>query len=82
MNKIILQIGLLAFCVAAVVFKTQGTPLLETVAQSFIVFILVVVGAAGLLIVGSLFRTRSSPKESGASPVREQPAQQDPPTQG
>jgi len=58
MNKIIFQIGMLAFCVAAVVFGTQGLTLMETVARSFIVFIIVVCALAGMLFASSMITSR------------------------
>jgi hypothetical protein len=80
MNKIILKVGLLAFCVAAVMFQTQGMPLMDSIARSFVIFILVVVGAAVLLLIGSLFRLRTEAKETARTSRNEQPAQQAPPT--
>jgi hypothetical protein len=58
MNKIIFQIGLLSFCVASVVFSTQGDDLLNIMARSFVVFIVVVCAIAGLLFVASSFSVR------------------------
>lgn len=80
MNKIIFQVGLLAFCVAAVVFQTQGMSLLDSVARSFVVFILVVVGTAVLLVVGSMFRVRGNAPEPDRSSRDDHAAQQAPPT--
>ncbi|HUI10283.1 MAG TPA: hypothetical protein VL221_08145 [Bacteroidota bacterium] len=54
MNKIIFQIGMLGFCVAAVVFGSQGLTLMETVARSFIVFIIVVCALALMLFASSM----------------------------
>jgi hypothetical protein len=62
MNKIIFQIGLLAFFVSGVFYSIQGTDLLSTVARAFIVFIGVIVLAALFLLAGSLF---STPKQQG-----------------
>ena len=80
MNKIIFQVGLLAFCVAAVVFQTQGMSLLDSVARSFVVFILVVVGTAVLLVIGSLFHVRGNAQEPAQPPRDDHGAQQAPPT--
>ncbi|HUI64814.1 MAG TPA: hypothetical protein VL126_08225 [Bacteroidota bacterium] len=54
MNKIIFQLGLLAFCVSAVFFGTQEMTLMETIARAFIVFIAVVCVIAGSLLVSSM----------------------------
>jgi hypothetical protein len=49
MKKIVFDLGLLAFCVAAVVFVLQGYDLFETLGRSFIVFVGVeLAGALGL----------------------------------
>ena len=58
MNKIIFQIGLLAFCVASVVFMTQDMDVMGAIARAFIVFIVVVSSLAVLLFVASSFATR------------------------
>ena len=55
MNKVIFQVGLLAFCVATVVFGAQQLSLIELVSRSFIVFIGVVVCAALILATSMLF---------------------------
>jgi len=53
MNKLIFQIGLLAFFVSIVLFGSNGANLVDMVSRSFIVFIIFTVGAVCLLIVGS-----------------------------
>jgi hypothetical protein len=53
MNKIIFQIGLLAFFVASVIYGVQGYPLFETVIRAFIVFI-------GSELIGALVLTAVS----------------------
>jgi len=53
MNKLIFQIGLLAFFVSIVLFGSNGANLVDMVSRSFIVFIIFTVGAICLLIVGS-----------------------------
>ena len=58
MNKIIIQLGILAFCVSAVVFGTQDMRLIDTVARSFIVFVAVIAVAAGVIIASSMFATK------------------------
>ncbi len=67
MNKTIFEVGLLSFCVASVVFGTQGLGLLETVAHAFIVFIVVVSGIAVVLLVSATFTTKTVKKEDHAT---------------
>ncbi|HTO93856.1 MAG TPA: hypothetical protein VML00_11670 [Bacteroidota bacterium] len=67
MNKIIFQIGMLGFCVAAVVFGTQGMTLMETVARSFIVFIIVVCGLALMLFASSMIASRERQEGEAAT---------------
>ncbi|HTY01246.1 MAG TPA: hypothetical protein VMG09_14570 [Bacteroidota bacterium] len=55
MTKVIFQIGLLSFCVAAVLFGLQHTDLLEIVARSFVVFIAVVGAMIIILLVVANF---------------------------
>jgi len=78
MNKIIFQIGMLAFCVAAVVFGTQGLTLMETVARSFIVFIIVVCALALMLFASSMIASRER-EEGGAGPAGAVPREGAPP---
>lgn len=52
MNKIIFQIGILGFCVAAVVFGGNGGSVIDIVSGSFIVFVGIVVSATAVLLVG------------------------------
>jgi hypothetical protein len=58
MNKIIFQIGMLGFCVSAVLFGTQGMSLMETVARAFIVFIVVVCAIAAVMLMSSVIVSR------------------------
>lgn len=39
MNKILLNLGLLAFCFALIFFSQRSMPLLEVIIKSFIVFV-------------------------------------------
>ncbi|MGA9121583.1 MAG: hypothetical protein WB699_19610 [Bacteroidota bacterium] len=55
MTKVIFQVGLLSFCVAAVLFGLQHTDLLEIVARSFVVFIAVVGAMMIILLVVANF---------------------------
>jgi hypothetical protein len=67
MNKIIFQIGMLGFCVSAVLFGTQGMSLMETVARAFIVFIAVVCAIAVVLLMSSLFVSREKADDEGGA---------------
>jgi SNF family Na+-dependent transporter len=58
MNKIIFQIGLLAFCVSAVVYATQGMSFLDVVARSFIIFMVTIGVLIGIVIIVSTFTTK------------------------
>jgi hypothetical protein len=64
MNKTIFEVGLLSFCVASVMFGTQGMGLLETVAHAFIVFMAVVSGIALVLVVSASFTTKADPAQT------------------
>jgi hypothetical protein len=56
MTKVMFQIGLLSFFVAAVIFGTQGLPVMDAVARAFIVFIAVVGAQVVVLVVASSMR--------------------------
>ncbi|HCV43052.1 MAG TPA: hypothetical protein DGH68_06175 [Bacteroidetes bacterium] len=87
-NKIIFQIGVLAFCVTAVFFGVQNLPLIETVSRSFIVFVGVVLTVAFALVAGSVLTSKSiaepnqgaeaerkaKPKEAAKRPEQAAPA--------
>lgn len=60
-NKIIFQIGVLAFCVTAVFLGIQNLSLMETISRSFIVFVGSVLTVALVLIAGSMFATKDAP---------------------
>jgi len=61
MNKVIFQLGLLAFCVASVLFGIQDMSLLEVVARAFLVFVIVVCAIAAVLMIASSFTRPSEP---------------------
>lgn len=63
MTRVIFQIGLLAFCVAAVVFGLELKDILEVVARAFIVFIAVIGAMMVILLVGASFH-RQAPQEA------------------
>ena len=69
MNKIIFQIGMLGFCVSAVLFGTQGMSLMETVARAFIVFIVVVCAIAVVMLMSSLIMSKEKEAADGAAPA-------------
>ena len=74
-NKIIFQIGVLAFCVSAVFLGIQNLSLMETVSRSFIVFIGVVLTVALVLFAGSMFATKDAarPDQSFESDKKHSP---------
>lgn len=53
MNKLIFQIGVLGFCIAAVIVGSSGATLLEIVSRSFLVFVGIVLVFVVVLIVSS-----------------------------
>jgi hypothetical protein len=65
MTKVVLQVGMLAFLVSAVLFGTQGLPLFDVIARAFIVFIGVVFVQVVLLIVAT--NMKRTPAQKGAS---------------
>jgi hypothetical protein len=62
MNRVIFQIGLLAFCVAVVYFGTSGMGVVDMVARGFIVFMAVVSGLALISFVLATALTRKPPR--------------------
>lgn len=86
MTKVMFQIGLLAFFVAAVIFGTQGMPVMDAIARAFIVFIAVVAGQVAVLVVASGMKRapepvapvadQSSRSEEGAAEDQEPPTTQ------
>jgi hypothetical protein len=52
MNKLIFQIGVLGFCVSAVIFGADGGSLLEILSRSFLVFVGIILAAVLMLVVG------------------------------
>jgi|WetSurMetagenome_2_1015567.scaffolds.fasta_scaffold36294_3 hypothetical protein len=65
MNKTIIQLGILAFCVSGVFFGTQEMRLIDTVARSFIVFVAVIAMSAGVIIASSIFGTKRETPAQG-----------------
>lgn len=62
MNKIIFQIGALAFCVSIVAFGAQQMALIQTLSRSFIVFVGVVVTCVILytIVVATMEKSRKN----------------------
>jgi hypothetical protein len=61
MTKVMVQIGLLAFFVSAVIFGTEGLPVMDAVARAFIVFIAVVGAQVVVLVVASSMKRQQEP---------------------
>jgi hypothetical protein len=57
-NKIIFQLGVLAFCVTAVFLGLQNVSLMDTISRSFIVFVGVILTVMLALSAGSMFLTK------------------------
>jgi hypothetical protein len=64
MNKVIFQIGLLAFCVSFVLFSAEGDDIMQTAQRAFVVFALVVSGIAVLLFAASALSVKRPRIES------------------
>ena len=76
MNKIIFQIGLLAFFASSVFFVSQGMELIAVISRGFLVFVGVVLLAAGGLLVSSLFLVGKNQQEQTGD-KREEPVRPD-----
>jgi hypothetical protein len=67
MNKIIFQIGALAFCISLVAFGAEGYGMMDMFYRAFIVFVGVVLMCAILYTIGSMASARPvknvTPKE-------------------
>jgi hypothetical protein len=61
MNKVIFQIGLLAFCISAVVYASLGMSLLDVIARAFIIFIIAIIALIAILFLASLFTVKEKP---------------------
>lgn len=77
MNRLIFQLGILGFCVSAVIFGANGGTLVEIVSRSFLVFVGIVLAAVMIVVIGGTMvennRRRHEPSAS---------SQQSPPTAG
>ena len=76
-NKIIFQIGVLAFCVTAVFLGIQNLSLMETISRSFIVFVGAILTVALVLIAGSMFGTRDVSQGAQLPEVDRKPPQRE-----
>lgn len=66
MNKLIFQIGILAFFISAVIFGVQEFSLFDTLARAFIVFIAVVIlGIMVMIFVSYLHEKGDETKHAG-----------------
>jgi|WetSurMetagenome_2_1015567.scaffolds.fasta_scaffold530463_2 hypothetical protein len=77
LNKVVFQIGLLAFCISAVIFATERVHLLEAVSRSFIVFVGVVLVSAGVFAAAATMsrkRPAAGDDQQHATPGKETPA--------
>jgi hypothetical protein len=61
MTKVMFQVGLLAFFIAAILFGTQGMPLMDMILRAFIVFIATVLVQA---IIFVMVASMKSPKKA------------------
>jgi hypothetical protein len=70
MNKFIFQIGVLGFCVAAVVYGGSGASILDIVSRSFIVFVGIILAAATIIMVGgTMIENNKARENAGKSAV-------------
>lgn len=58
MNKIIFQVGLLAFCISAVVYAIQDMSFLDVLARAFIVFMVTIGVLIGIVFITSTFTSK------------------------
>jgi SNF family Na+-dependent transporter len=65
MNKVIFQIGILGFCIAAVVYGGSGGSILDIVSRSFIVFIGIVLAAMVVVLVGGTMLEKNKAQHTG-----------------
>jgi len=82
MNKLIFQVGLLAFFISLAVFSLQSIPLFEAIVRSFIVFVAVevVLGFGIVLVVWNnadkkTHTASSEPNDSRAQKIQPQSSQ-------
>ncbi|HXG01728.1 MAG TPA: hypothetical protein VNL69_13110 [Bacteroidota bacterium] len=72
MNRLIFQLGILGFCVSAVIFGANGGTLVEIVSRSFLVFVGIVLAAVMIVVIGGTMlensRRRHEPSASPQSP--------------
>lgn len=74
-NKIIFQLGILSFCVTAIILGVQNMSLMDTVLRSFIVFVGVILTTALALVSVSMFVSKRSPHVEASAEKGKQPAQ-------
>jgi hypothetical protein len=64
MNKLIFQIGILGFCIAAVVYGGSGGSVLDIVSRSFIVFIGIVLAVMAVVLVGGTMLEKNKAQQA------------------
>lgn len=64
MNKVIFQIGILGFCIAAVVYGSSGGSVLDIVSRSFIVFIGIVLAVMTVVLVGGTMLEKNKAQQA------------------
>lgn len=74
MNKIIFQLGLLAFFVCIVFYASQNHSIIDTIARSFIIFVGVVFFTTLVVAVSMLFtnKTHKNPTELNSNILKTQ----------
>ncbi len=75
MNKIIFQLGALAFFVSLVAFSTERYPILDTVARAFIVFIIVTVALSALFALAVVLASKDPHQPKDESRPVNKPSQ-------
>lgn len=66
MTKVMFQVGLLAFFISAILFGTQGMPLMDMILRAFIVFVAtVLVQAVIFVMVASMKHPKKTPGATG-----------------
>lgn len=64
MNKIIFQVGLLSFCISAVVYASLDMPLIDVIARAFIVYITTILISIGIVFATSMLSVKEKEIEN------------------
>jgi predicted Na+-dependent transporter len=74
MNKMILEIGALSFCISIVLFGLQGYAVKDTISRSFLVFVavilLIIVGLVAALLIADRVRSGANREDDHAAPPK------------